>query len=176
MTSSPPPDHRLIVDVTMTSEAWDELVPGAELWAQRILGETLIAAFAQAKIERGCALSLLFADDAAVRDLNRRFRGKDKPTNVLPFPAHMLPGGEEIERLGDIAFALETVRAEAAQEGKPFTDHLSHLLIHGILHLLGQDHETDEGARRMTEIEIDVMARLGLPDPYAERARQAGAA
>jgi probable rRNA maturation factor len=175
VTAFSPRDQRLVVEMRVTSEAWNDLIQDAEPWARRILRETLIGAGARAKIVQGCALSLLFADDAEIRALNRRFRGKDKPTNVLSFPAAAAPSGEAIERLGDIAFALQTVRAEAAAGGRPFGHHLTHLLVHGILHLLGHDHETDEEARRMSGTEIAVLSKLGLPDPYAAHREAADA-
>ena len=160
----------------MTSEAW--VLPDAEAWARRTLFQTLIGADARQKLEQGCMLSLLFADDAQLRDLNLRFRGKDKPTNVLSFPALALPRGQEVDVLGDIAFALETIRAEAVESGKPFSHYLTHLLVHGILHLIGHTHEGDDEAERMRVIEVAVLRTLGLPDPYAEpvHERQAGAA
>ena len=165
----------LFIELERTSEAWDDLLPDVDLWARRILRETLIGAGAQDRIAEGCVLSLLFADDAAIRELNRRFRGKDKPTNVLSFPAGALPPGEEPPLLGDIAFALQTVRAEAAASGKPFSHHMTHLLVHGILHLLGFTHEDDAEEGRMTAIEISVLATLGIPDPYPVLEREAGA-
>jgi probable rRNA maturation factor len=159
------------VDIQVSDEAWDALLPEPALWALPILRETLALAPAELVPGEGCALSLLFADDAEIRDLNRRFRGKDKPTNVLSFPAHPLPGpvpGQDT--LGDIAFALKTIRAEASASGRPFLNHLSHLLVHGILHLIGFTHEEDDEAGRMMALEIAVLGRLGLPDPYGERA------
>ncbi len=109
-------------------------------------------------------LSLLFTDDAHIQVLNRDWRGKDKPTNVLSFPAAPAPGRRA---LGDIALAAETVMREAGEEGKRFDDHLAHLVIHGFLHLLGHDHETDAEAERMEALERSALARLDIADPYA---------
>jgi probable rRNA maturation factor len=106
---------------------------------------------------------VLLADDAALRALNRDWRGKDKPTNVLSFPA---PQGGEM--LGDIALAAETVAAEAQAQGKPFAAHMAHLLAHGFLHLLGYDHEIEAEAEAMEARERAILVSLGLPDPYAE--------
>lgn len=112
-------------------------------------------------------LSLVFADDAQVRALNRDWRGKDEPTNVLSFPAMPLPpGGELPPLLGDIVLAAETVRREAEAEGRPFESHLAHLVVHGLLHLLGHDHEEDGQAEIMEDVERRVLARLAIPDPY----------
>ena len=91
-----------------------------------------------------CELSLVFADDATVKALNAEWRGKDKPTNVLSFPAFPLKPGDKLPPLlGDVILAFETVAREAAEEGKPLDHHISHLVLHGFLHLLGYDHETD---------------------------------
>jgi probable rRNA maturation factor len=152
------PGETFPIEIAMTDDAWDTLLPEPELWARRILGVTLSEAQTE---QEGCGLSLLLADDAEIQVLNQRFRGKDKPTNVLSFPAHAMAGPGS---LGDIAFALQTVRTEAEACGMPMLHHLSHLLAHGILHLLGFTH--DEAERMMT-IERRVMARLGLHDPYA---------
>jgi probable rRNA maturation factor len=110
--------------------------------------------------------AVLLTDDQAVQALNLKFRGKDKPTNVLSFPAPDMPGLDDF--LGDIAIAFETTRREAADEGKAIADHLSHLVVHGILHLLGEDHETPEDAEAMEAAERAILARLGIADPYQD--------
>lgn len=112
-------------------------------------------------------LSLLFTDDAHIRALNRDWRGKDKATNVLSFPASDAAPGEVVPpMLGDIALAFETIAAEAELDGKPFDHHLTHLIVHGLLHLLGHDHEEDEEAEAMEALERAALARLAIPDPY----------
>lgn len=114
-------------------------------------------------------LSILFTDDAAMRKLNAQWRDKDKPTNVLSFPAFALsPGDAPGPMLGDIVIAFETVGREAALEGKPFDDHLSHLIVHGFLHVLGYDHETNTDAEQMETAERAILADMGVPDPYSE--------
>ena len=113
-------------------------------------------------------LSLVFADDATVKALNAEWRGKDKPTNVLSFPAFPLkPGGRLPPLLGDVILAFETTACEAVQEGKPLDNHVSHLVLHGLLHLLGYDHETDADAEVMEALEIAILTNLAIPDPYA---------
>jgi probable rRNA maturation factor len=113
-------------------------------------------------------LSLVFSDDAAIRRLNAGWRGKDKPTNVLSFPAFSWRRGDPLPpMLGDIVVAAETVRKEADLEGKPFEHHLTHLIVHGFLHLLGYDHETDGEAEEMEGLERRILAALAIPDPYA---------
>lgn len=113
------------------------------------------------------ALSVLLTDDATVRALNRDWRGKDSATNVLSFPADMpsIPG--EPDFLGDIALARETMEREATLDGKPLSDHLRHLVVHGVLHLLGYDHIETAEAEDMENTETRILAGLGVPDPYA---------
>ncbi|MFD1329979.1 rRNA maturation RNase YbeY [Mycoplana ramosa] len=114
-------------------------------------------------------LSLLFTDDASIRAINAEWRGQDKPTNVLSFPAFPLaPGDMPGPMLGDIILAHETLQREAGELGKPFDEHLTHLLVHGFLHLFGYDHmETDE-AEEMEGLETRILGELGLSDPYGD--------
>ena len=146
------------IDVMIESGAWpsdaEAIVRGA------------LARAAEAAHERraGGALAVLLTDDAAVRRLNATWRGLDKPTNVLSFPA---PPNDPSGALGDIAIAFETTAREAAAEGKPLAHHLSHLAVHGFLHLVGYDHEEDAQAEEMEALERKVLAGLGVPDPYA---------
>lgn len=115
------------------------------------------------------AVTLVLTDDEEVRALNRAFRAADKPTNVLSFaePETPQPLGEPAY-LGDVILARETVAREAGEQGKSFLDHASHLVVHGVLHLLGYTHDAEEDAARMEALEVAALARLGLPDPYAE--------
>lgn len=120
-----------------------------------------------------CPATLLLTSDSAVRTLNRIFRDKDKPTNVLSFPQFAradLRGWRKegpTLSLGDIAMAWGVTAREASQEGKKLPDHATHLLVHGLLHLFGYDHVAPSAARRMERLERLIMADLGLPDPYA---------
>ncbi|MBI0163577.1 rRNA maturation RNase YbeY [Bartonella sp. M0283] len=112
-------------------------------------------------------LSLVFTNDADIREINAKWRHIDKPTNVLSFPAFALqPGQEPGEILGDIVIARETVEREAAEEDKSFDDHLSHLVVHGLLHLMGYDHQNDDEAEQMEALERKILASLGISDPY----------
>jgi probable rRNA maturation factor len=113
-------------------------------------------------------VAVALANDATVQDLNARFRGKDKPTNVLSFPSEENPGPDV--HLGDIILAAETLRREAAAEVKSPADHFTHLVVHGILHVLGYDHESVEDAERMERLETRILADMGIEDPYAEPA------
>lgn len=114
-------------------------------------------------------LSILFTDDAAIRELNRQWRCKDRPTNVLSFPAAPLrPGEAPGPLLGDLVLAAETITAEAAEMGIGFDAHLTHLLVHGFLHLLGYDHMEEGEAEEMEGLETRILASLGLSDPYRD--------
>jgi len=115
--------------------------------------------------------AVALSSNAAVRQLNAAYRGKDAPTNVLSFPAPGLPPGmtaEDARELGDVVLALETLIDEAKAAGIPPAHHFQHLLVHGVLHLMGYDHETDTEAEHMEALETALLARLGIPDPYAE--------
>lgn len=113
-------------------------------------------------------LSLVFTNDDSIQEINAEWRGKDKPTNVLSFPAFPLePGGMPGPMLGDIVVARETVEREAVDLDKTFDDHLTHLLVHGFLHLFGYDHMEKDEAEEMEALETRILAGLGLSDPYA---------
>lgn len=120
--------------------------------------------------DRSVAVSVLLTDDAAVQTLNKIWRGKDKPTNVLSFPAAAQPLPPGVPRpLGDIVLAYDTVLRETEEQSKPLEHHLVHLLVHGTLHLLGLDHETGEAdAEVMESLEVAALRALGVPDPYAD--------
>ena len=112
-------------------------------------------------------VAVMLADDALLRALNRDHRGQDRPTNVLAFgdsDSVVAPGQPRL--LGDVVLARETVLREAAEQGKPAGDHLMHLVVHGLLHLLGYDHDVARRAGEMEALEIAVLAELGVPDPY----------
>ncbi|MDI7864719.1 rRNA maturation RNase YbeY [Rhizobiaceae bacterium n13] len=113
-------------------------------------------------------VSLVFTDDASIREINAEWRDQDKPTNVLSFPAFpLVPGGKPGPMLGDIVIARETVAREAVELDKNFDEHLTHLLVHGFLHLFGYDHMDREEAEKMESLETRILATLGLSDPYA---------
>jgi probable rRNA maturation factor len=110
-------------------------------------------------------VGVLIEDDAAIRELNRRWRGVDKPTNVLSFPTAGAPSIAP-RHLGDIAISYETAIREAQAQARPFAHHLAHLAVHGFLHLLGYDHQSDAAAEEMEDLERKILARLGIADPY----------
>ncbi|AWM88792.1 rRNA maturation RNase YbeY [Microvirga sp. 17 mud 1-3] len=156
----------IALDTVTEAGSWDGL-PDAEALAQR-------AAEAAAAVADGAEedleVSVMLTDDESIRTLNRQWRGKDKPTNVLSFPAPEQPGLEGPRHLGDIALAYETLVREAEEESKPLADHFAHLVVHGVLHLLGYDHETDEEADVMEALEVKALAGLGIADPYRDMA------
>jgi len=151
------------IDILVEAGGWEEISN-----LEAVIRKAAYAALAAAG-KAGASVSLLLSDDAAIQRLNASFRGKDTPTNVLSFPAPVMPGDPE-PSLGDIALAYETCAREAEAEGKALADHLTHLVIHGTLHLLGHDHETDAEAEAMEALETRVLAGLGIADPYAENA------
>ena len=118
-----------------------------------------------AKVRGVSELSIVLTDDAEQQGLNRDWRGIDKPTNVLSFP-QIEPFGPVTGILGDIVLARETLEREAAELGKPFTDHYTHLVVHGFLHILGYDHIDEAEALVMEGLETKILATLGIPDPY----------
>jgi len=163
----------------MTSDGYPatEVLITADCWQREADAETTIhraIETASAVVDADTAdaeLAIMLTDDAGIRTLNKNWRNIDKPTNVLSFPA-LQPSGSSLEddaprMLGDIAIAYETTRSEADAEHKPFDHHLSHLAIHGFLHLLGYDHENDGDAEVMEDLERIILAQLGIPDPYA---------
>lgn len=147
-----------MIDIEIEDEAWLAAEPQAEDLVEAAAAATL----SQIDFDGG-AITVLLTDDESVRDLNARFRGKDKPTNVLSFPAPQNPEGH----LGDIALAFGVCAREATEQGKPLAHHLQHLVAHGVLHLVGYDHETDAEAEQMEGLERVILAELGVPDPYA---------
>jgi probable rRNA maturation factor len=151
------------IDISVEAGEWPD-----EARLSWLVDRAVVAAFAETGVAGRSELSIVFSDDAHIRTLNAGWRGKDKPTNVLSFPAFPLAkAGPLPPMLGDIVLAAETVAREAALEEKPIENHISHLVVHGLLHLLGYDHETDAEAEEMEAVERAALARLAIPDPYA---------
>lgn len=117
---------------------------------------------------REAELAIRIVDAAESRALNRRYRGKDRPTNVLAFPAE-LPPELELPLLGDLVICREVVEAEAVAQAKPPDAHWAHMVVHGTLHLIGYDHESDAEAAAMEALETEILGELGWPDPYQQR-------
>jgi probable rRNA maturation factor len=173
-----------MIEVEIEAEAWSEALPEAEQLTREAAEAVLaspspeVGALAVGSIESPHPalratlppsgegdLVILLTDDASIQALNRDHRGKDAPTNVLSFPA--APSAKP--HLGDVALAFETCAREAAEGGKPLAEHLQHLVAHGVLHLLGWDHQTEAEAEAMEAHERVLLASLGRPDPYRER-------
>jgi probable rRNA maturation factor len=149
--------------VSIENEGWASL-DAPEVWASRAAKAGLAAAIPE--LEAG-TLSLVLSGDDEVQELNQRWRGIDKPTNVLSFPSddEVFPGGPP-PHLGDVILAWETVQREAAEQDKPVIAHATHLIVHGVLHLFGYDHQDDTQALVMETLETRVLAGLGIADPY----------
>lgn len=158
--------ERYAIDVLLPEDRIEDTA--ARALADRLRAAARMAL--EAASVTGGAVTVVLTDDEEVRALNSRFRGADKPTNVLSFaePLDTPHGAGESPFLGDVILARETVAREASAQGKTFLDHASHLAVHGVLHLLGYTHDADADAARMEAAEIAALARLGLPDPYAE--------
>jgi probable rRNA maturation factor len=152
------------IEIIETSARWRAL-PGVKKLARRAIETSLTAS--GARILDGAEVSVQLADDAQIRALNGQWRGVDKPTNVLSFPASTSGKIAASPMLGDIVVAFETAEREAAEESKALSDHVAHLIAHGFLHLLGFDHQISAEADRMETLETRILARLGIADPYA---------
>ena len=160
---------KLEIDLTLASPRWREMLSNVE----EIVRCAAEQVWASVDVATDGEVSLLMSDDAAIRSLNWHHRGKDQPTNVLAFPM-----GEPISlggpiHLGDVVLASETVIREAARDSKTLEAHVSHLTVHGLLHLLGHDHQDVDQAVAMEGIEILVLAELGYSSPYLEGAAAA---
>jgi probable rRNA maturation factor len=148
-----------MIEIVIEDAAWRTAEPRA-----RALAKAAAAATLKSENRADATVAILLADDARLSALNTVFRGKSGPTNVLSFPRSGPGGGDH---LGDIALALGVCAREAAEQGKTLAAHLQHLTAHGVLHLLGYDHQTDAEAEAMEAKERQVLAGLGVADPYA---------
>lgn len=155
---------------------WQKAVPDVAAWLERVAAAALahLSLPAAARFE----IAVTLTDDQTVRELNARHRGRDAPTDVLSFPqfepeelARFAAAGPPVP-LGDIVLAYDTVCREAQEAGRPLAAHLAHLFVHGLLHLVGYDHVKEVEARQMERLESEILADLGLPDPYMEELEQ----
>jgi probable rRNA maturation factor len=171
------PSLRIAIDIA--DKAWEKALPDAPRIARRAVRAALKAALAAKSLPRKrllearrIELGLALDNDRGVRHLNRDYRGKDKPTNVLSFAAldaGLPPKGVPASypwALGDVVMALGTIKGEAKAQGKSLEQHYCHLVVHGVLHLLGFDHERPRDAAKMEKLEREILAGLGWPDPY----------
>jgi probable rRNA maturation factor len=161
--ADPEPEPGHAHDVLVEDDGWARFGDVAGL-----IGTVVEALAAHEPKLRRVGVSIVLSNDAAVREMNRTWRGQDKPTNVLSFPFEAPVGMPDAEPyLGDVILALETVEREADDMELPVAHHLQHLVLHGLLHLLGFDHDTDAAAQRMERLETKLLAGLGIADPYA---------
>lgn len=191
-----PSARHIVVDVNISEQRWQEHIPWLEALAGEAARDACIAGWGAALAGVGSAeISLTFANDDFVRQLNGKHRGLDRPTNVLSFPAleaeelaairGRTPGDKSGDKggdqsdgrapapvtlLGDVVLGLETILKEAEEQGKRAGDHVAHLVAHGVLHLLGFDHQQAEDAADMERLEAGIMENLGIEDPYGESA------
>lgn len=174
----PVPIPRVMIDIVIEDDRWAAL--DLETLASRAVAATLAH---QSLDADAVEMTVMGCDDARIADLNADFRGKPRPTNVLSWPAEERgaardgdpplapePDFDGMLELGDIAISYDTCHAEAEAAGKPMADHVTHLVIHGLLHLLGYDHERDGDATLMEGIEVKILGKLGLDDPYRDHA------
>lgn len=161
------------IDISIEYDEWKTQLPDAELLIHRvckaIFSEEMMASLQHKEVD----LSVVLADDAIVQELNKTYRHKDKTTNVLSFPATEMQEGDLAEdckipelALGDVILSLDTLTIEANAQKKTLRDHFYHLLVHGILHLLGYDHISEKEANRMESKEIEILHILGVNNPY----------
>jgi probable rRNA maturation factor len=163
MTSAPrATPGKLKIDVLVDSALWPE--PGK----MRSVVRRAIAEAASTQSTSTSELAIVLTDDSAIRQLNRLWRGIDAPTNVLSFPVAAKQAADEPAHLGDIVLAYQTIAQEARAERKPLAHHVTHLAVHGYLHLIGYDHERDADAEAMEQAERDILHRLAIPDPYRQ--------
>ena len=156
----------ITLDIMIEAGDWSRL-EDAEALAQKAAEAALAVTYeADGEFEA----SVMLTDDAQIRELNRTWRDKDKPTNVLSFPAPEQPGLDGPRHLGDIALAYETLVRESEEESKELAHHFAHLIVHGVLHLLGYDHEVEAEADIMEALEVKALATLGIADPYRDMA------
>ena len=155
----------ITLDCVSESDLWTQH-PEIESVAQRALAKA--AETCGTPVLPGAEVALVLVDDERMRAINKEWREKDKPTNVLSFPSVPKDKIANAPFLGDIVLACETVEREAQDEGKSFDHHAAHLVVHGFLHLIGHDHMNDEEAERMEGLETRILAELGIADPYAD--------
>ena len=155
-------ENNLDIDIAVLSKQWPPLKQNIKKLAAKTME---LSGFTKKHKNKSINVSIALADDEFVRSLNKRFRNKDEATNVLSFPNKdkSMDGGLA---LGDVAMAYETIEKEAKDQGKTFRNHASHLIVHGILHLIGYDHETGRQASKMEALEVKILKSIGIKNPY----------
>ena len=169
MTDEASPRSHWTIDLLLEDESWLALCPAVEALVVEVANVVGHYPKLAERFEKGSTVAILLADDERVRALNAQYRGKDTSTNVLSFPNDepaAFPGDEP--HLGDIILAKGVVEKEAREQKKAIENHIAHLVAHGLLHLLGYDHMDDDDAAVMEGLEVDILARLGVPNPYRD--------
>ena len=173
MREDPDPSHTgsfadgpIEIQITVEDPVWHDLVPGLADLIDRVLRAALDHDRTRDAGARASELSVLLSNDLRVREINHAYRSRDKATNVLAFAYGDAGEAAPADCLGDVILARETIGREAAEQDKTVEDHLSHLLVHGLLHLCGFDHETDFEAEEMEALEREILAEIGIADPY----------
>lgn len=159
----------VFVEILVEAGAWQSQTELKAI-AAKVVDATIEAA--RPRLAKDAELSIVFADDAHIQRLNRQFRNVDGATNVLSFPGGLAKNGQFGPLLGDVVFAYETIFNEAEAQDLTMAAHLSHLIVHGVLHLLGYDHVDEAEARTMERLETRILGYLGIADPYREPARE----
>ena len=158
------------IDIAVEEARWDDVLPDAGDVIKNLCARAVESTgFTSHVLE--IEISIVLANDAVVKELNRDYRGKDAPTNVLSFPSEELEAGnyeglDPYVVLGDVILALEKIEAEAAEQDKTIREHFCHLVVHGILHLLGYDHMKKDEAEKMESLEIEILKKFGIDNPY----------
>ncbi len=160
----------LEVDVAIRAPVWREHILDIELFTKRLVKTTVANVMCDDQLNHAMGTtsgecSVVFADDAFVCDLNRDYRGRNKATNVLSFPGVPVPLGPH-RAWGDVVISIETVCKEAEEQGKSVADHTAHLLVHGVLHLMGMDHVDESEAHAMENMEVKILDQLSIKNPY----------
>ena len=166
-TEAPLHQIRLELDARIDAGEWEQLSKLEAMAAEAFQVILTEKQFFMAKtVLNGSEVSMLFTNDASIKTINNDHRGQNKPTNVLSFPQHPPDARRFGPYLGDLVFASETIIGEAGLDKKPLMHHLQHLMVHGFLHLVGYDHETDIEAEEMESLEVKILDRLQIPNPY----------
>ncbi len=155
----------VVLDIQIEDTSW-AILENIETLCQKAIDQACVQA--KPKPMNGAELSVLLTNEAEIQTLNKQWRNIDKPTNILSFPAVLPNKIAKSPLLGDLALGFETIAHEAKTDEKTFENHLTHLIIHGFLHILGYDHETDADALIMEALEIKILAKLNIGDPYAD--------
>lgn len=164
-------EHDLQIDVAIQDPAWEEMAAIETLVLGTVRTAMQMAVKPKIAEDKDLEISIVLANDDLIHVLNREYRGKDKPTNILTFAALDAeePQGTDMINLGDVVLSYQTIEREAKEQGRFLQDHVTHLVVHGVLHLLGYDHHDDDEANNMESLEIRILEKLGVQNPYTQK-------